>query len=355
MCITELDVGGAEKAFVRIAIGLQNRGWIVRVISLRDAGPLSEPLRDAGIKVTALNCRGFMDVRCYWRLKRELRTQHPDLILCFLHQANFYGRLAGRAVGIRNAVSGIRVADRRLWIILTDRMTRCCTSHYVAVSRSVAQTHASLCAISDKNISDIPNGIDIPESIDADHSSESGNNLLFVGRLCPQKHPENLVAAYLRLPEEIRKVTTLNFVGDGELRPQLEALIDHHQLADHIRLLGHRNDVATLMRRSKLLILPSRWEGLPNVVLEAMANDLPVVATSVDGVNDVVDDGSTGWLVPPEDADSLAKAIQSALESPAECRSRSKQAKAFVAENFSWESVVEQYDRLLRTLNQDES
>ena len=74
-CITELDVGGAEKAVVRIATGLKELGWSVRVISLRDAGAMARPLQDAGIEVEALQCRNFADVRCFWRLRAALRAR----------------------------------------------------------------------------------------------------------------------------------------------------------------------------------------------------------------------------------------------------------------------------------------
>lgn len=357
MCITELDVGGAEKAFVRVAAGLQSLGWRIRVISLRDAGPLAEPLRAAGISVTALQCGGFSDIRCYVRLKRELRRELPDVLLCFLHQANIYGRLAARASQVPKMVSGIRVADRRRTVALTDRMTRCCSDHYIAVSQHVAELHANLCGIPLDRMTSIPNGVDLPaqDSLsgadgDSDAIADANHRILFVGRLCQQKNPELLLSAWRRLPESLRQTAELWLVGDGPLRESVQRMAAQDAFADRIRLTGPRDDIPELMQSASLLVLPSRWEGMPNVVLEAMAASLPVVATNVDGTQELLKDGESGWLVGTEDAEALASAIVAALSQPDERRRRARNARDVAATRFTWSGVVQQYDAVLRAI-----
>ena len=357
-CITELDVGGAEKAMVRIAAGLKGIGWQVRVISLRDDGPLAEELRDEGIDVVALNCGGFADIRCFWKLKSNLQNNPADVLMCFLHQANIYGRLAGKAAGIGCVVSGIRVADRRRWIAVTERMTGCCTDHYIAVSRHVAETHASLCHIDADKISHIPNGVDLADNVDREAVSEVGgawladskHRLLFVGRLCDQKDPLTLVQAFLHLPDKLKRESSLAIVGDGPLRSEVQQSIERLQLTNRIRLLGRRDDVDDLMKMATVLILPSRWEGMPNVVLESMAIGLPVIATNVDGTKELITDGQTGWLVQPGCAESLAEAGAGSLVDENERAERSKRAQILAATRFSWENAIKQYDQNLRSL-----
>ena len=353
-CITELDVGGAEKAMVRIAIGLQEAGWRVRVISLRDAGAMTEPLRAAGIPVTALGCGGFADARALWRLAKELKRNPTDLVQCFLHQANIYGRLAVR-FGVRPkrlrpvVVSGIRVADRRSWVILTDRMTRFCSDHYIAVSQHVAATHAELCGLKDDAISFIPNGVEIPT--EPVHATDTAfHKLLFVGRLTRQKAPLDLLEAFHLLPDVVRRRCLLNFVGDGPLASSLRTEIDRLRLNDSVHLVGRSNSVPDLMRDSTLLVLPSRWEGMPNVVLEAMAIGLPVLATSIDGTRDIIDDCVTGWLVPPSDPKALSQRIATVLNDSAGCSAIAQAAQAHVTQHFSWQAAIGRYDRLLRDL-----
>ena len=124
MAITELDVGGAERAFVQIAIGLKSRGWDVNVISLRDAGPLAETLRQAGIQVDALHCGGPADFRAIGRMKHALQKNLPAVLLTFLHQANMVGRIAAKRANVKNVICGVRVADRRWSVRIPEMLTK---------------------------------------------------------------------------------------------------------------------------------------------------------------------------------------------------------------------------------------
>lgn len=335
---------------VRIAIGLQNRGWNVRVISLRNKGPLTGRLDAAGIPVDALDCGGFSDIRTFFRLRAELRRQPADVLFCFLHQANIYGRLAARSAGISLVLSGIRVVDRRLSVVIPERVTRCCVDHYVAVSKSVGKTHARLCSIPEQKMTAVPNGVDLSDQPPVRDFSENHFRLLFVGRLTEQKDPDCLLQAFCRLPDSLKEVTSLTFAGDGPLRHQLEQFTVRHHLTQKVSFLGHRDDIGELMQQATLLVLPSRWEGMPNVVLEAIAQDLPVVATNVDGTCDVIENGRHGWLVPPRDPDQLAQEIAAALKSPQNRQQIAQNARKRVQEEFSWEIAVEKYDSLLSSL-----
>ena len=350
LCITELDVGGAEKALVQIALGLQQKGWAVHVISLRDQGPLAKPLLDADIPVTALHCGSFLDVRQYWRLKQHLQKHRSDVLLCFLHQANIYGRLAGRAAGIPVRVSGVRVADRRWSVQIPERLTRCCVHHYVAFSRHVADTHAVLCGIPSKKITAIPNGVQPNITMPARLGHDHLNRLLFVGRLTDQKDPLALLTAFQKLPYDLRNHSTLTFVGEGPLRHQMETQISSFQLSDRVKLLGHRDDVIQLMQQSTLLVLPSRWEGMPNAVLEAMASGLPVIATAVDGTQELIQQDKTGWLVPSHNPETLSDTIAQALRNRDLRDHVAINAREEVARNFTWDAIVAKYHDLLVSL-----
>lgn len=356
LCITELDPGGAEKALVRVAIGLQKLGWHVSVVSLRNAGELARPLQAAGIQVHALSCGGFLDVRAVFRLRRLLAQQKPDVLLCFLHQANIAGRLAGWLAGVRTVVSGIRVADRRSSVIWTDRCSRRLSRHYVAVSRHVAEVHARLCGIPASQMSVIHNGVEIPRSrAQPVRREDEPFRILFVGRLTAQKRPQDLVAAVSQLPQDKQQRLIVDVLGDGELRATLQQQIADNQLSQVIHLHGYRSDVEDWMTQADLLVLPSAWEGLPNVVLEAMACGLPVIASDVDGVAEVLDDGSSGWLVPAGDVTALSAAIDRVTDD-AELR-QVVSARAFedVQQRFCWDKTIRDYDHLLRRLLTDDA
>ena len=348
LCINELDRGGAEKALVRIACGLQALGWPVTVISLRERGPLAEPLEAAGIPVHALECRGMADLRTLGRLKHRLRQIKPAVLLTFLHQAGFWGRLAARGARVGITVCGIRVADRRHWVRWTDRLTRSRVDHYIAVSEHVARTHAKLCGIPPDRISSIPNGIDCGNESSLQDRREPAR-ILFLGRLTRQKDPLTLLQAWRSMPDKLRNASELHFVGHGDLSAKLRAAITAEE-QDRICFHGHQPDVTEFLQQSTMLVLPSLWEGMPNAVLEAMAAKLPVIATQVDGTQELIPDSRFGWLVPPGDVKSLSAAMTEALRNPQERISRAAAALERVQTEFSWEQVVQQYDQQLSQL-----
>lgn len=348
-CITELDVGGAEKALARIAIGLKQKLWQVRVISLRDTGKMAQPLIDAGIEVTALECGRFSDVRTLFRLMAELKRHRPDILVCFLHQANFYGRLAARRLGIPN-VSGIRVADRRRSVVWTERLTKRLVDQYVAVGETTGRVHSELCHIPPDRMLCIPNGVDAPSGTIPATVAPNHHKLLFVGRLTTQKAPLDLLEAFAQLPTELRQQSHLTYAGDGELRAELETRITELGLSDSVELLGQCSNVPELMRSATLLVLPSLWEGMPNVVLEAMASELPIVATAVDGTTELITPGKTGWLVSPSCPNELSAAIAEALRAPETRKAYAKSAQAVALNEFSWEITIERYEQLLGSM-----
>ncbi|MFO0977076.1 MAG: glycosyltransferase [Planctomycetaceae bacterium] len=359
MVITELDVGGAERAFVEVAKGLRERGWAVDVVSLRDAGPLAKPLQDAGIPVTPLHCGGFADVRAIFRLRRHLRKQRPAVVLSFLHQANIVSRLAAWRLGVKAVVSGVRVADRRTSVVLTERVTRCCVDHFVAVSRSVAEAHAALCHIPSKQMTAIPNGVDV-EGISqvpaADRRgfglSDSDFVILCAGRLTEQKSPMDVLNAITQLKangQEGSRIRLL-FVGDGPLRARLESEIAARQLESCVTLCGWRPDVVSIMKASSVLVLASRWEGAPNVILEAQAAGLPVIAADVDGCRDLIQDGVTGRLFPSGDVARLAEILQEHVLDSSHGQRMIQAARNWVQQNATWNSAVDRYNDLLRNL-----
>lgn len=358
MVITELDEGGAEKAFVRIACGLKARGWQVQVVSLRDAGRLAEPLQKNGIPVTALEARGISAVLALPRLTALLRRVHPDVVFSFLHQANLLSRLAGWLVGVRHRVSGIRVVDRRRLVILPERLTRRLSTHYVACSESVAREHSRLCGIPAARMTVIRNGVDVDELQQATPLPRHELGLapqdfvvLMAGRLTPQKSPHVVLQAleqlrHRSLPRRIR----LLIAGEGPERAPLETLAQSLPDPSAVTFLGWRSDLPRLMKTADLFVLTSAWEGLPNVLLEAHATGLPVAATAVDGCQDLVQPGITGQLFAPNNPWELARILESQLLDPTAARTMAARALANVQESGRWEDCIERCDRLLRRL-----
>jgi len=354
LVITDLDVGGAERAMVALASGLDRRRWRPSVVALSGEGVLARPLREAGIPVECLGVDRNRPDRAVLSLARSLRRFQSRLIQSFLFHANVAARLAGPMAGHPWVVGGLRVAERqRRWHLTLDRLTSRLSTGSVCVSEGVRRFSIQEARLDPGRLVVIPNGVD-PAPIDLARPIDRGSIglppdaflTLYVGRLDPQKGLAGLLEAVGRIIPG-RPDWHLVLVGDGPDRDVLTGRVESDPcLKDRVHLLGRRDDVPGLLKAADLLVLPSLWEGMPNVVLEAMAARLAVVGTSVEGTEDLVVPGQTGWLVPPGDVDALTSALVAAASDRPRLRRFGEAARGRVEASFTPDRVVEAYDRL---------
>jgi glycosyltransferase involved in cell wall biosynthesis len=356
-CITDLDAGGAERALVQLVTGLDRARWEPCVVCLSGEGVLAEELSRANVPVTCLGAKSSRSLSVIFRLAWVLRDFRPALLQTYLYHANIAGRIAGRLARVPVIVSGIRVAEQRsrfrLWF---ERVTHGMVDHHVCVSEAVATFSRQHSRLPEKRITVIPNGVDAELFADAEpiDLSEFGipqesQTLLFVGRLDPQKDPFVLLQAMELLTGSHPQLHLL-FVGDGPLQEELTLCVVDRELNDRVHFAGRRDDVANLMKASDVFVLPSQWEGMPNVVLEAMAVGLPIVATEVEGTAELLAENQTGLLVPPHSPTALVEAVESLLRDPKQAQSMKHRAQQIVNKRFTWKSVVKRYDELYRSL-----
>jgi glycosyltransferase involved in cell wall biosynthesis len=352
-CITDLDPGGAERALVQIVTRLDRRRWEPHVFCLDAGGVLAADLRAAGIEVVCLGARRRRDFLVVWPLYRRLAALRPAILQTFLFHANIVGRLAGTAARVPVIVSGIRVAEKRsrarLW---ADRVTDRLVTRHVCVSRDVADFSINRGGLPHAKIRVIPNGVDFehyanaaPADLTQFRVPPGSRVLLFVGRLDPQKGPLQLLEAAAELFADHSDLH-LVMVGDGPLATEVRAWTVVRNLESRIHFAGRQENIAGLMRAADVFVLPSQWEGLPNVVLEAMAAGTPVVATAVEGVRELLEDGRTGIVVPVEGEPRLAEAIRGALQKLETLKAAALHAQQIVSERFTWQLVAREYERL---------
>ena len=173
--------------------------------------------------------------------------------------------------------------------------------------------------------------------------------VLFAGRLAEQKRIDDLLKA-LDLLQHVQPDLRTLIAGDGPLRTSLEQTAHAYDLEGRVRFLGHREDVPRLMAAADLVVLPSAYEGLPNLVLEAMRFGKPVVATAAPGTTEVVVDGQTGVLVPVGDPPLLARAIRDVVRDPELARRLGEAGRARVDAAFRSETMIEQFAALFEQL-----
>ncbi|HJR14622.1 MAG TPA: TIGR03088 family PEP-CTERM/XrtA system glycosyltransferase [Rhodanobacteraceae bacterium] len=322
-----LDTGGMERVLVTVINRTQSK-YRHAVICLDGFSAFREKIADPNVPCLALHKKPGKDWSCYFRLWKALRKLKPDL----MHTYNF-GALdaapVARIAGVRRVVHGERGRDAsdprgesRKYRYLRRWMTPF-IDRYLAVSRDLHDWLIENVGIDSSRVVCIPNGIDVDSFLVAPAKKETrpllgsfappGTILIgTVGRLDPVKDQAGLVSAFNRLCESLpdaRGRLRLVIVGEGPRRAMLEAQIADLGLAAQVCLLGNRDDVPTLLPEFDIFVLSSIAEGMPGVVLEAMAAGLPVVATEVGGVGEVVSPGVTGLLVRAGDPLALTRAL----------------------------------------------
>jgi glycosyltransferase involved in cell wall biosynthesis len=359
---TDLSPNGAETQLCRLARSLKARGLDVGVISMRPPAGLVTELQAAGIEVETLNMSpGSLNATAPGRLFSILRRWRPSVLTTFNYHANIAGRLVGPAAGVPVVVTSIRTPQfgsrlREIALRLTDGMSSitCTNSKLVGdalVTRGVLQR---------ERLRFIPNAVDV-SSFSVNPHTRAGVRghlgvppdrflWLAVGRLETPKNYPMLLRSIARLKAQDPRFT-LHIAGRGPLQSMLEKNARDYGVEKQVRFLGYRRDVAELLAAADGLVLSSSWEGLPNVVMEALASGTPVVATEVGGVRELVTDGESGYIVPVEDEAGLASAMAKLMAAPRPERARMGQkGRRHIEQTYGVERVTAAWLTLYREL-----
>lgn len=359
---TGLGYGGAETQLVRLASCLKGRNWEVRVVCMLPADYYAHELQEVGIPVVSLGMRrGVPDPRAVFRLIGILRRERPLILTTFMYHANLLGRLAGHLSGVPVVISSIRNENfgsglRDRIMRFTDALADMTTSNSYLAGEAVVRRGV----VPAEKLRVIPNGIDTAlyawtPDIRIRVREELGiaqNSFLWlsVGRLEEQKDYPNLLVAFGRVARK-RPESVLCLVGQGSLRQRMEDLVCRLGLEGRVRFLGLRRDVPRLLAGADGFVLASAWEGLPNAVMEALAASVPVVATRVGGVPELVIEGKSGFMVPPKAPDALADAMLRLMSLPSHARRQMGQfGRSHVEARYGLERVVDQWEALYKEL-----
>ncbi len=361
LMVTDSGIGGTEKVVSFLARGLDRRRFRPIVCSVKPPGEMAREVQAAGVEFVSLGFRkdapaaALRGALLVPRAAREIRRREVDLGHSFLFLANMIGRFAARLTG-RPHISSIRVEEREKgYHLLLERLTRSLVDAWLTPSERLADFTAERCGIPRSRIEVIPNPVTPPPPGEPRLRPLLGlgrETFLAgtVGRLHRQKGVDVLLRAWALLPPEGRPV--LAVVGDGPERAALEEQARRLGLGDRVRFTGWVPGAGNLLGELDLLFLPSRWEGLPNTVLEAMAAGVPVVAAVVGGVPELVEDGVTGLLVPPDDPQGLRVALARVLADPAGTGRMAGRARERVLRLHDPAVIVRQfellYDKILR-------
>lgn len=356
--ITDLEIGGVPLHLSRLAPAMRARGFRVAVVSLAPIGPVGDILRQQGIDVsTCAGCCG-LDFRVIPRLGQLLDEFHPAIIHSFLFHANQAARIAAMLGGFPSGhlIAEIQTVEvERRWHLWVDRMMHRCSRLTIANSLSVMDHLHHHGRIPRERLRLVRGGIDVERITNAPAMDRPSLGLalddrliLWAGRLDPVKGLDVLLRAIHQLDPIHR--AQLFLVGDGPERDGLERLMNQLEIQDRVRFLGSRSDVPSLLLAADLFVFPSRTEGLPNALLEAMAAGLPIVTADVAGCRDLIEHHRTGWLVPFGNPAALAGAMAELLRNREFARQLGLAAQHEVRTKWNLVATWNDYEAIYREI-----
>ena len=354
---TSMGMGGADQQILTLARAMRARNHQVRIVALAPLGQMGLEAQREGIPTESIELRrGIGDIPRIARLVRMIRAWRPDVLHSHLVHANLlaralrpFSRVPALISTIHSINDGgrIRMAAYRLTSGVVDRVT--------LISRLAADHYLAIGAVPHRLLQIVPNAVDtdrfrhLPQArmaVRRELGLDREFVWLAVGRFEEAKDYPTMIAAFTRLATD-NPGSRLLLVGKGSRQDQVEQLVRAAGLEERVRFLGVRRDVPEIMSAADGYLLSSAWEGMPVVLLEAASVGLPVVATRVGGVAEVVEDGATGFLVPPADPEALANAMSRIQTLAPEARAAmSARARSLVEQQYGTARVMEMWEQL---------
>jgi glycosyltransferase involved in cell wall biosynthesis len=354
-------IGGTEQMVLQLVPRMDQSFSLNHVSFLDSTGPVVERFQRLGVQVHRLDGRGRL-VSCIWKMVGILQTHRYDIVHLYGFRVSLIGRLAARLVrprpfvihGIRglHVTEGEEVSSRRTRVVLAiERLGAPLVDAYVANSYGAVDF---LCShgLPREKFSVIPNGIDVSYWDErVVRPIRQTPEIICVANFRPRKRQADLVEALVLLREKGVRVRCL-FVGDGPTKQEVESLVRARHLNEAVEFLGRREpeEVRALLGRADIFVLSSLWEGLPGSVMEAMAAGLPVVGTDVNGTNELVIDGETGYLVPPRKPKDLAERLAWLATNPHIRTEMGQRGRKRMAEEFTLDAMVKRTEMFYRSV-----
>jgi L-malate glycosyltransferase len=361
--VDSLDIGGSESQAVELALRLPKARYTVTLGCLRKQGPLLARLHHSDISVLEFHPRGGIDsVRGAWQLLRLaafLRREGFDIVHTHDLWSNLMGVPAAFLARVPVIISSQRdlshlpwyQGGRRVWL----RRIQGLSSLVLANASPIREQLIQEGCLQPEKIQVVHNGVDL-EKFDRASRAVSlpnlgdGKRIVMVGNMTSEVKGQ--VVLIKVAPAIVREFPDVRFilVGDGASRKQFETQVGDLGLEKHFLFLGRREDVPDILAACDIAVLPSRAEGLPNAILEYLAAGLPTVASNAGGNAEIVRDGVTGLLVPPDDPELLAAALLRFLRDPDFAARLGQSGREYVRRSFGFDKLVEQIDGLYSEL-----
>lgn len=365
--VTTLKCGGCEKNVYEFVTRIDPARYDVCVVSVLGAdGYYGALLSDAGVSVEYLAMRGWWDISVFHKLGAIIKRRKVQIIHSFLFHANIIARITAKIFRVPVNIASIRTMEQGTpWHLAVDRLTKRAVSYELTNSERVREFTIAKTGSNAARIQTIYNGVTVPEDVDSSVRGElrkrfgiEPDSIVIgaVGSLEFVKDHALLVSVAAELCHTDERIQFV-IIGEGSERDALTQLIKQYGLTGKCLLLGFHAKAQALMPLFDVCVLTSRWEGFPNVLLEAMSVKVPVVACDVGGVCELVKDSQTGALVTKRTAQAYARRIEEFINDKEQTSRCIDEAYAMINEKFTIERMVEEttqvYDMLYQNIGRD--
>ena len=366
--IDGLGLGGAERMMLPILKNLRKAGVNVRVCAMyvRDGNPIQQELENAGIPVDVLGITRLKTPTNLPRLLNYLRATRPDLLHTQLEFSNTLGSIAGKFLGIPTVstqhtydapTAGSR-SNKRLQLMW--RSLRHFSDRVIGVSNGTSQHHIEAGNLDPRKVTTIYNGIELNRFAPFNAQKRAdGRTALAIQpeaflmiTVAVLREPKGIQYMLSALPDVLKAIPNAHYliVGGGEYEDALKAQVEQLNLGEHVTFTGVRRDVPELLPLADLFVHPTLDDALPTVLIEAMATQLPIVASAVGGVPEMVIDQNNGLLSKPANPDSLAEKVIYVGQNCRIGQAMGRRGKQIAEERFNVTGQTEQLLQLYQQL-----
>ena len=304
--------GGAETMCETLTYELNKMGHEVCVVCLLpDRTPISRRMEEAGVRMIYLDKKLGLDLSMIPKLTKLMAAEKPDVVHTHLNVIK-YAALAARLAGVPVYVHTVHnvaeeEAEGRLQKITNRFYFRNGWAVPAALSPKVRKSIVDVYGMAEDKIPVIYNGIDLSRCESKESYEMKTLRLLHIGRFNEQKNHEGLLKAFAKIVKQIPDAC-LDLIGDGELEDAVKLLAKELGLTESVHFLGNQTNVYPYLKNADIFLLPSKYEGMPMTIIEAMGTGLPIVASAVGGVPDMLTEEESGLLTPC-DPDAVAEAV----------------------------------------------
>jgi len=344
--MTSFEPGGTERQMTELLRRLDPTRWEVHLACFEAKGPWFERAAERAASVAEFPVRSFgrPDVlRHVWNFASWCRDRRIALVQTTEIYSNIFALPAAALAGVPARIGSRRGlnTDRTRGLVTLQRLAYSCATKVVANSRASAD-QLRLEHVPEHRIAVVPNGLDFGPFTPRPPRAAL-RKVVAVGNLRPLKGHDVLIDAAVEILERFPDAR-FAIIGEGPERASLAARAAAHGVAHAFDFVGHSDDVPARLADADIFVHPSRFESFPNAVLEAMAAGLPIVASDVGGIPEVIEDGRTGFLVPPGEDETLASRVMHLMANPEEGTQVGAAAREAVLAAFSFDRMVARFD-----------